>query len=205
MANLSDLIPLVRERVHNCPDPVIETAIKWAARDFCRQTHVWTYNGTINLVGGQSALTFTPPAGTNVVSWRYLAIDEDGTQLTVLDRPEWREVRSDSNPRFVYFENILRPIFDAEPEANLPLRYEVAVMPDSGSTGVDDQIVNTWGDMVAAGARYKLLTQPDRNWSDPQAANLDLGEYRQGINDAKQHIHKGMGTTPKRVVQNRFI
>ncbi len=205
MANLSDLIPLVRERVHNCPDPVILDALRWAARDFCQKTHVWTYNGTVNLVGGQSAFTFIPTAGTNVVAWRYLAIDENAQQLTVLDRPEWREVRSDSLPRFVYFENILRPSFDAMPEANLAIRYEIAVMPDNSTDVVDDQMVNTWGDFISAGARYRLMTQPDRFWADGNGAQIELMEYREGMMHAKQHIHKGMGTTPKRVLQNRFI
>lgn len=207
MANLTDLLPLVRERVHNCPDVVIEQALRWAARDFARETHIWTANSTFTLAAGSNTLTvpFTPPVDTVVVSWRMLLIDEDGIPINVLDRPDWPRVRSDSRPSYVYFVDSNNPVFDARPATDTVIRYEVALMNARASNVIDDDFMNSWGDQLAAGARYKLLTQPDRYWADVGAAQLDLGEYRQGIMGAKQHTIKGHSTTPKRVFQNRFI
>lgn len=205
MANLSDLIPLVRERVHNCPDPVIEDALKWAARDFSRFTHVWTSNSTLTLTAGTSTASITQPAGTDIVAWRMLMIDEDGQPIVILDRPEWKRVRSDSLPRFAHISPINTLAFDATPESNTVIRYEIALMPDSGSQIVDDQLVNQWGDVVAAGAKYRLMTQPDRFWADVNAAQIELMEYREGMMQAKSLKMYGQANTPKKVHQNRFI
>ena len=207
MANLTDLIPLVRERVHNCPDPVIEQALRWAARDFSRETHIWTVNANFTLNAGSSSLSysFTSPGDTDIVAWRMLLLDDGAIPITILDRPEWPRVRSDSTPKYAYFEDVNTITFDAEPAENISIRYEIAIMNARGSSVVNDTFMNSWGDALAAGARYKLLTQPDRYWSDLNAAQMDMSEYRQGIMNAKQHIHKGFGTTPKRVLQNRFI
>jgi len=207
MANLTDLIPLVRERVHNCPDPVIERALRWAARDFSRETHVWTENANFTLNAGSNSLSysFTSPGDTDIVAWRMLVLDDGAIPITILDRPEWPRVRSDSLPRYAYFEDVNTVTFDARPEANISIRYEIAIMNAIESNVIDDTFMNSWADALAAGARSKLLTQPDRYWSDLNAAQLDMGEYRQGIMNAKQLVHKGFGTTPKRVIQNRFI
>lgn len=205
MANLSDLIPLVRERVHNCPDPVIEDALKWAARDFSRFTHVWTSNSTLTLTAGTSTASITQPAGTDILAWRMLMIDEDGQPIVILDRPEWKRVRSDSLPRFAHISPINTLSFDATPESDTVIRYEIALMPDSGSVGVDDQLVNQWGDTVAAGAKYRLMTQPDRFWADVNAAQIELMEYREGMMQAKSLKMYGQANTPKKVHQNRFI
>lgn len=205
MANLSDLIPLVRERVHNCPDPVIEDAIKWAARDFSRFTHVWTSNSTLTLTAGTNTASITQPAGTDILAWRMLMIDEDGQPIVILDRPEWKRVRSDSLPRFAHISPINTLSFDATPESDTVIRYEIALMPDSGSIGVDDQLVNQWGDTVAAGAKYRLMTQPDRFWADVNAAQIELMEYREGMMQAKSLKMYGQANTPKKVHQNRFI
>jgi hypothetical protein len=207
MANLTDLIPLVRERVHNCPDPVIEQALRWAARDFSRETHIWTVNANFTLNAGASSLSysFTSPGDTDIVAWRMLLLDDGAIPITILDRPEWPRVRSDSTPKYAYFEDVNTVTFDAEPAENISIRYEIAIMNARDSNIVDDTYMSSWGDALAAGARYKLLTQPDRYWSDLNAAQMDMSEYRQAIMNAKQHIHKGFGTTPKRVLQNRFI
>jgi hypothetical protein len=205
MANLSDLIPLVRERVHNCPDPVIEDALKWAARDFSRFTHVWTSNSTLTLTAGTNTASITQPAGTDILAWRMLMIDEDGQPIVILDRPEWKRVRSDSLPRFAHISPINTLSFDATPESDTVIRYEIALMPDSGSIGVDDQLVNQWGDVVAAGAKYRLMTQPDRFWADVNAAQIELMEYREGMMQAKSLKMYGQANTPKKVHQNRFI
>ena len=208
MANLSDLIPLVRERVHNCPDPVIEDALLWAVRDFSRFTHVWTSNSTLTLTAGTNTASIVQPAGTDIVAWRMLMIDEDGQPIVILDRPEWKRVRSDSLPRFAHISPINTLTFDATPESDTAIRYEIARTLTAGATAataVDDQIVKQWGNEVAAGAKYRLMTQPDRFWADANAAQIELMEYREGMMQAKSLKMYGQANTPKKVHQNRFI
>lgn len=205
MANLSDLIPLVRERVHNCPDPVIEDALRWAGRDFARATHVWTYNSTLTLAADSQTASITPPAGTDIVAWRMLLIDEDGSPVTILDRPEWKRVRSDSQPSYAHVAPITQLTFDATPEANTVIRYELALMGDNSSVIVDDQLGKQWADAIAAGAKYRLMSQPDRYWADVNAAQIELMEYREAMMQAKSLKMYGQANTPKKVVQQRFI
>lgn len=204
MGTLSDLIPQVRERVYNCPDVIIEEALRWSSRDFCRETHVWTTTGTITLTSGTNIIEYTPPADTNVVAWRMLFREGTGEAITVLPSQEWSEVRSDAFPKFAHID-LTTLTFDATPGEDVSYRHEVALMNTMSSNTVSDTVVNLYGDDVAAGARFKLLSQADRPWMDSGSAQVCWNEYQGGIRRAKALKIRTNSNTRKRVFQNRFI
>ena len=205
MATLSDLTQQVKERVYNCPNVIIEESLNRAVRNFARETHAHTRSGTITLPAGQDEFTIVPPGDSNIVAWRMLINTRTGKEITFVSSPYWKEVTSGSDPTLAHTADFSTIEFNAQPETDLAMKYEYALMPTYTATTVADIFVDQYGDFIAHGAQSYLLSTAGRDWYDPGSAQVALSYYREGIAMAKGiHLHT-RSTASRRVFQNRFI
>jgi len=67
----------------------------------------------------------------------------------------------------------------------------ISVKPLRTATEVDTTLFEDWSEAVVAGAKWKLLSAPGKEWSDPAAGDFYRKEYRKYLSQAKAHVLRG--------------
>jgi hypothetical protein len=92
--------------------------------------------------------------------------------------------------------------FDRQPSESL-LYGALACRPEIGDS-VPDEVLNRWGDVIADGARWRILLLP-QPWRDAELASYYQQRYLAGVADARQHSRLGHARGGARVNMRRFI
>ena len=157
MASYDVIIPRVLMQVQPCPQFVVLDAVQQVAVDFFTRTEVWTDTMAETLFRGSRVVELTADRG--VVVSRVLHLLLDGVRL---------EGGSDFHAeRAVYAYCAFRP---ARTAAQVP-----------------EALLEEWGDTLVFGslAKIKSMSGPRVGWSDPQAAQMNLSLYEQGVAQAR--------------------
>lgn len=68
------------------------------------------------------------------------------------------------------------------------IEVEVVLIPGQDSCFVDRKIYDEYAEVIAHGARQRLLMIPDTEWYDPRMAGYYSAQFRKGIAQAKQDV-----------------
>lgn len=200
-AFLQDLLPFAR----NCPDPVIEAAIRAAVIEFCEKTEIWQVElDPVSAVAGQYAYDLEAPQGSAVR--RILTItDEQGYALEpvtsgMLDQrsPNWREVPG--RPTFYIKRDEELQIWLAPPPATARVNaylIRAVLVPTITSTSCSNVVMNNFRDTIVNGAIARLLSMPDKDWSNFKTAAVHFGLFRDQLVEAEKYARQANeGATP---------
>jgi len=92
--------------------------------------------------------------------------------------------------------------FDRQPSESL-IYGALACRPEMGQAA-PDEVLARWGEVIADGARWRLLLLP-QPWRDTELAPYYQQRYLAGVTDAKQHSRLGHARGGARVNMRRFI
>jgi hypothetical protein len=190
--------------VPGCPVPVVDTKVVDAMRTFCVDTNVFTKTiGATRTL--QDGFTYTL-AFTLAQSGDYYHIDIDITDYSNLDgydlimpvlclsngveknllRLDLDENFNDldlivpTNSKFfcIPSSTIIRIFpYESEDDADVELVLTLSMMPEDGSTTVDDKFFGDWRDAIIALASANLQSIPKRSWTDYDQARINYGLY----------------------------
>jgi hypothetical protein len=178
------ILPLVTPDIPGCPEESIKTALAAISADFCARTHLWrTDIEDQTTVIDQALYEVTDCAVIESVLWvlvddkELVHIDERNVRKEDLDRkgvPTHFWVVDDTQIR-------LFPI----PDSELSIEVRVALKPSRTAKGVESWIYETWADVLASGAVYRLARVPGKEWSNPDLAAMHKNLYEQGVTNAR--------------------
>ena len=81
------------------------------------------------------------------------------------------------------------PIPDQRYQNAITMR--VALAPTRDSTQFEDFLFNTWGELIACGAKARLMLNPGKPYTNQDAASVNQMRYMTALNDARQRATRG--------------
>lgn len=198
----SAFFPYVAPDVYECPEITMEIAIRDAAMEFCRRTFVWQdILDPLTTVKGIHTYDLEVPTGTIVEN----VIDAicDGRRLTPVklrDLPTNRDTfRGKPTGYSLVFGDQVRlyPI----PDDKGTLGLTVALTPSSSATGIDSTIFERYKEIIAHGAKHRLMNVPSKSWSNPALAQYHMTQFMRGIGESRIRVDNDMSHV---VYNNRF-
>lgn len=177
---LNQILPYAR----NCPDPVIEGAVRDTVIEMCEKTSIWAVQlDPISAIAGQYEYDLEPPTGAHVHVIQNV-LDENGNQLTavsgpMLDQryPNWREEPSRS--KFFVRQTDATIWFAPAPSVARKNAFLVTVIlkPTITSTSADSWIMTDFRDAIVNGAISRITQMPDRDWSNFKTSAVMLSKF----------------------------
>lgn len=193
-AFLADILPYAR----NCPDPTIESAVRLAVIELCAKTEIWQADlDPISGVASQYAYDLDPPANTMIHRIISL-VDETGYALEpvssgLMDHryPNWRE--EPGTPKYYINQDEDSQIWllpaPATARANAYL-IRVVLKPTVTSTSASNFIMTDFRDAIVNRTIARLLSMPDRDWSNFKTAAVHYSMWEQQLVEAEKRARK---------------
>lgn len=206
MTPWASLYDLLASDLPGCPFPVMDTALRQAAIDFCSQSLAWKYqHPDITVVAATAAYPFAPPAESVVHAVTYAEFEgseidchtgESGIQIY-----DWRN--QTGTPQYVLGGAAALQLVPT-PDVSGTLKLEVALKPSSTATGVDDSIFNEYREAVVHGALGRLMLSPKKPYSNPSLAAYHQQQFtimtgRAGMRQARNYTRALLQTSIRRI------
>lgn len=214
VAALSDLYPFVLPDVPGCPTPLVDKAIRNTVIDFCEDTRAWRADlAALDIVTDQALYTLIPLAETRVITLVYVAhedypltaksedqLDREWPRLNYAYAYEshyteqgtpWRQVK-DAQATYYYqpARHTLRLVPIPDTSKVGALRVRAALKPTPTANTFSQEVFDDYYQVLAAGALYHLQTMPGKDWSDGNAAALNVQRYREGKTMARGDLYR---------------
>lgn len=167
--------------------PVVEYALRQAAIDFCDETAIYTATlGAVDVVVGQSAYPLQSPDPEAEAFLVKSVWVNDGEALSFATQDalaswstRWEALSGDPPKAFTqerYDQVHLVPIPEVGYVGGLVVR--AALRPTLTSTGLTDHIATQYFDVLACGAKARLMGMSAKPWTNPdgEAKNRALFE-----------------------------
>lgn len=215
----SAFLPDVMPYVDGCSDAVAKNAVRNAAIEFCERSWAYQFEAPIVLTPG-TVLDLDPPKNTLV----HLVLEitaADGEPLTPTTRDDLnrgrilrRRYATDAEDSYYtystdwmtltgtpecYFQPTRRRVrFVPQPASAQNGTLLMALKPTKSATAIDTQIFEDYFEVIALGARARLLTMPRKNWTDFQLGKDSEAAFYRGVSAAKVRAIKNNTRAPLR-------
>lgn len=203
--SFDDFMPEILLDVPTCPEVIAIRQICNAAIEFCEKTKAWQYDmDPIAAVGGTSAYDLDLPSSSEAVTLESLS--HLGDRLSPTSRRmlnDWKVnwQAETGNPKYFFLPSLTEfrvvPI-PTTSNANAFLGT-VVLKPTRSATTIDSTIASQWMEVIAAGAKARLMMMPKRVWTDFNMAAVMEKQFKDGINAAVAVIQKTRTRVPLRV------
>jgi hypothetical protein len=183
--NIVGLNTLVEQCVFmlpGCGDLMLRKTLQDVFRDLCRRTGTLTMTDTGVVTWEDPSLSLCKDYGEFLVL-KSVRIENDDGELSDLALSEV-ELENESGQMSVLFS---LPD-DDDDESGDPNEYDVeavfSYIPKIGTENAPLWYLNKYGDAIVAGTLFRLLSMPNKPWSDPTTAQLKGIEYQNALNNA---------------------
>jgi hypothetical protein len=171
MAQLSELLPLLREKCNGMLDQQAIDQLKKAYRNFCLQSGYIQQTDTVSRLGDGSVLL-------NPEFDHYI-----GSINVVIETKGGRELKKGIGYKVDSSNNVTI----AQGYDEVQITYSVVpTLPMDDSIEINDDIFQRWPDELAAGAASLLRMIPERPWTSPSLADFYQRDFVKGHREAFQ-------------------
>jgi hypothetical protein len=210
--NISEIKKLVKPDVLACPDPIMNREIVSVILDFCKNTNIMQREFELSIDSNdidtdtqncvdfdisEHSLDLRPTAVMEILidSQPYVPFLRNiKNTLTAFDyTPGAAGASVSADDRFKYFwlpDNQTIRVFDMS-SSDSNIYFKIAVKPLRSATTIDTDIFEDWSEALVAGAKYKILKMPGKEWSDPKSAAGYRRDYRKYLSEAKRRVLAG--------------
>lgn len=200
MVQITEFKNLIAADVMPCPDPMVNREVMSIMLDFCSRTNVLQRDFQLEIDSDEIDADLQDSIDFDISEW-----SNDLRPVTVLELmidsnsfvPAARNIRNThsefegvNDVRVKYFwipnDHTVR-VFDLS--TNLSnIWMNIAVKPLRAATEVDDSLFEDYSEAIVAGAKWKLMGQTGKEWSDPKGAEVYRKEYRRKLSQTKAKI-----------------
>lgn len=206
MATLQSFYPWVSVDCPGVPSPLLDDAIRRGAREFCKETHAIEYESSLVTVGNTQDYNPTLQAGTELISVKQIRYDAT-TYLTARKREELERMSSSAGDPQFFSVLETRPLslrLHPTPSGVKTYSARYAVMPTITATEVDDKLFHWYLEGVTSYAKYWLMIQPGKDWTNAEQAAFEWNRFMAKVSDAKVQRGQWMADLPNTVQMNPF-
>lgn len=185
LVDIYTLLPQVTPYVRNCTDAVQRQQLRWAARDFVRETEIWRETlDAVDTVVDQQEYTLDQPAGYDTLFKRLLQLKIDDVELAL--------------------DNVT-----LDPEGLLDIGYKpsvadqeivatVAFLPLEVCYEYPDWFVDRWQSALVNGTLMRLAAMDSMPWASRSVKEFER-LYREDVSEANSERYTGRINKPLRV------
>ena len=197
MALISSFTALVAPDVLTCPDPIITREVSSALIEFCKKTQILTKELVFDVSeltideNIQDAMDLDISASmTNLQPDSIEEIHVDSLDYIAKKREilstytHWEYIKESLMKYYWFPDSDTIRIYDMA-TANSSVYCKLVCKPTRTTSTVDDRLFEDWSEAIAAGAKYKILAMPGKEWTDPQAAQFYRSLWRKYLSEAK--------------------
>ncbi len=205
-----EFFPLVKQHCDQVPDPVLLTAIRAAACDFCEKSLAYRADfDPLIIIAGMSEYEMDPPdIETRVVTPLYVELDGEKLTETCEDAMPvaWRAEAAGKTKNYLVMAAQSLWLYPTPATASTTgLFIRAALKPTRISTGVEDVLLEDHGETIAHAAVARIMEISKKPWSDAQLAVYHAGKYAESLAVAKLRSRKGNTMADLRVQVRPFI
>jgi hypothetical protein len=181
--------PYILVDVLGCPNPVVDNALRIAAREFCQTTKaIREWSDPVIAAGGETSFDFDLPTGQELVKVIKVNVNDDVDGYDVIsykDLPnDWQATTPVSiGNKVVQLDQETYRVFPA-PVAGDVIALQIATKPTATATTVHDDLVNRFADAIAAGAKARLMASVGVAWSSPALAGVFKNQFDAAMRSA---------------------
>ena len=209
----SAFLPEVLPFVHDCPQIAATNAIRNAAIEFCDRTGYWQADLTpMDAVASTGSYTVVTPTSTRIVDeigvWfnTILLAPKSSEELNKLYRGiDWRSLVG--QPSFFMSDHSGTVRLVPAPAVDKPgaITIRASLAPTRAATGIDTIIYEKQVEVIARGARARLLSMSGQPAFDPIQATAQRTAFLSGCNDARIRANKASTRASVAVEFPRFV
>jgi hypothetical protein len=204
MAAFSDFYPLVSFECAGAPHPLIDDAVRRGARAFCEQSHALTLEVTIPTVAATQ--DYDPIALTaSLVTLEAELLDVNFIRRNSADFLTAQSIEyvtsqtaaSDFPTMYAILgtnviTNVRKKVrLYPTPSSVESLYFDIVIMPLQTATTLPDILADKYLEGVAAYAKYWLMSQSNKPWSNPNKAEFSYRQFDAKVADAR--VRKAQG------------
>jgi len=186
VCKLEDLFPYMMPELPSCPPSLLLQNLRMSAREFCIDTEAWReVLEPINIREGVRTYEMDIDYCAKIKRIKRVEyktqdqIDYNPNQRGSFLRPYEYDIKTP-------YDFILR--FDPLEDVRKGLIIDVILYPTFDSDSIPVEFMNEWFEGIVGGAKYLLMKQKNKRWSNPEEANFYRYEYRKFKNRAVQEI-----------------
>jgi hypothetical protein len=183
-----DLIPSVAALAPSAPEPLVIRAYIDSAREFFRKTMAWVDQVDIDSVGATTD-EYLLDLGDHkeVVDGVFVRYQNDEKGLTKITRASMvmRSTTTDNRPRWY---RVTGKKLHLGPNTGTDVSAEITAIllslrPTLEATEIDDEVAEKFHEYLEAGALYRLLTMPNKPWTDVATAGMKYTQFQADIDE----------------------
>lgn len=182
------LLPLVP----GCPDMMALTYYKRALREFCEETYAYQRDlDPIQIEGGIAQYDLDVDTGfevTTIISafigqWPVVPLAPHQV------RPTWASIPG----RYVQWDGTTVTLYPTPAvDGADPLVLRVALTPTLSATDMDDGFADEYGEEIANGAAYRLMSMPKQPFTDLNGSLVYKAAFGRAISGARIEFNRGL-------------
>jgi hypothetical protein len=178
----------------------VDHMLRQVCIDFFEQTGIYSVElDTIDVVAGTATYDLDSPV-SQMEPYQVKAAwyDDQPLDIAPLDvlvqaNPYWGENTS-TKPWAYTQRQTDQIVLYPNPSESLDdgLRVEATLRPTDDATGIVSWVASRYVRVLAAGVKGRLMAQPDRPWTRPEFAGVNLSEYASGRSKARIDANRSL-------------
>jgi hypothetical protein len=193
-------LPQVQPHVFDCPQPVVIDAIRLAAIEFCEETWIWQATHQYTLSPGSVETDFDPEEDGMV--YKPLSCEfADGSRQLHARTPDWLTARfpgwriglHPGTPEHYTQISSSQFMVVPAPESSVSVVMDLVIKPTRNAARCYDDLYHDYLEVIAAGAKARLMAMADKPWSNLQLGAALLTGFNQEVKIARHRVQKGRG------------
>jgi hypothetical protein len=197
MIELSEFSKLALPEVLHCPSVTLDFAVRQVIIDFAMETWIFKKSFSVTVTTSDIDSTLNDSADINVgeyVTDKLVVAIDDFKINGVTWNLKYLELENSTN-YMSYLRDTGTKVFSFPDNGTVrvhemtngdELFFTVIYKPTFDILEVDDELYNDWAEVIVAGVKGKLMTIPDKPWSDPKMAGYYKTQYRRGVSKARR-------------------
>lgn len=185
--------------VPGCGVPFATQALRLAAEEFCDKTLIWAEQQDEQFTqAGVIEYDFDFPSDRKGV--KMLSLLMDGRSIDPIAKedlnPTWR---TDTATKRCMFSVDLRTFYVLPPPgAGISLITECVLKPTSTAPGLPDFMFEDHRELIALGAKYRLMASPKKPWTDLELAGINRAEFNARCGDLAWSVERSRSRATRR-------
>lgn len=198
---IASFVDDVLEDVAGCNKPAATKAIRRAAIEFCKETECWQYNhADITLTIDDSDVPLSLPSDSRLRRITNMLNIDGKTVIEKDDRwlddniVDWRTTTGAGSANIYFSQESQTITIVAVPVATITpglTGVKMVLVPTQESTTLDDILNDDFRNEILDGAKYFLMRQKGKPWSDKESASDYKSSFYGGMRDARYLLNKG--------------
>lgn len=184
----SQMIPEALALVPECPNPIIQDALRKAMREFFSSSRAWRGKGLtlLTTVASQESYDANPPANAEVAQVMSCYRDTEEIECEVPgEEDDFYPAETGSDYRIsVSDDGLYYELHPAPESAGEVLKGSVAYTLAENAVGVPSWIYREHRYGIACGAAAHLVAQTGKPWTDREAYAMHRAKFDEAIRDA---------------------